>query len=74
MTPKRAARQAVHRALRAGAVRQSCVQCGAFPAEAHHPDYAKPFDVLWPNRQLLGKRPQDPASTVERGRSVRLEI
>lgn len=27
--------------------RSSCHVCGTFPADAHHEDYAKPFDVIW---------------------------
>jgi hypothetical protein len=33
-------------ALRAGDVVRPCKQCGK-SAEAHHPDYTKPYDVLW---------------------------
>ena len=33
--------------LRKGALkREPCVECGA-PAEMHHPDYAKPLEVVW---------------------------
>lgn len=27
--------------------RKPCEKCGAFPSEAHHPDYAKPLEVVW---------------------------
>jgi hypothetical protein len=27
--------------------RQACSQCGKPTAEGHHPDYEKPFDVIW---------------------------
>lgn len=28
-------------------VRQPCEVCGAEKADAHHPDYSKPLDVMW---------------------------
>jgi hypothetical protein len=28
-------------------VRGSCEECGAHEAQAHHPDYTKPFEVVW---------------------------
>lgn len=28
-------------------IRQPCLVCGAEKVEAHHPDYAKPLEVLW---------------------------
>lgn len=27
--------------------KQPCAECGEIKAEAHHPDYDKPFDVIW---------------------------
>lgn len=42
-----AAHKEVGRALRDGRLQPSpCVECGD-PAEAHHPDYSKPLDVVW---------------------------
>lgn len=42
------ARDRVCKALRTGKlVRQPCAHCGAVRTEAHHPDYAKPLDVVW---------------------------
>jgi hypothetical protein len=26
---------------------EPCVVCGAVPAQMHHPDYAKPLEVVW---------------------------
>lgn len=44
---KRYARVVVGNAIRAGKLtRQSCQVCGA-KAHAHHPDYTKPFKVIW---------------------------
>lgn len=28
-------------------VRTPCVECGAEPAEMHHPDYSKPLEIMW---------------------------
>jgi hypothetical protein len=28
-------------------VRGPCVRCGSPDAEMHHPDYAKPLDIVW---------------------------
>jgi alanyl-tRNA synthetase len=43
-----AAKNAVNNAIRAGKLeRQSCQECGAPSADAHHPDYSKPFAVMW---------------------------
>lgn len=42
-----AARNAVSNAIRDGRlVRQPCLMCGS-QAEAHHPDYDRPLDVVW---------------------------
>jgi len=47
MRAKESARLLTHHAIRAGKlVKQPCSVCGA-PAEAHHPDYSKPLDVVW---------------------------
>lgn len=48
LQPKRvAAVQALNVAVRSGQiVRQPCFVCGA-GAEAHHPDYDRPLDVVW---------------------------
>jgi hypothetical protein len=48
MTAQRAAYLAVQQALRTGTlVPQPCRVCGVEPTEAHHPDYAKPLEVVW---------------------------
>lgn len=50
---KRAIRQAVYWAVRTGVIRRPtrCERCGQSPPphrlHAHHPDYAKPLDVVW---------------------------
>lgn len=60
---KYAARQAVLVAVRKGIlVKQPCKQCGASKAQAHHPDYSKPLDVVW----LC-----DPCHRAEHGRALR---
>lgn len=44
---KNKARVAVGNAIRDGKLtKQPCFECGA-PAEAHHPDYSQPLDVVW---------------------------
>lgn len=41
------AHQKLHKAVRSGKVKkQPCWVCGE-KAEAHHPDYSKPLDVVW---------------------------
>jgi hypothetical protein len=45
---KKKARQKFAYAVKAGRiVRQPCGVCGKEPAEGHHEDYNKPFDVIW---------------------------
>jgi hypothetical protein len=45
---KRKAQTAVANAIRDGKLqRQPCEVCGAEFAEAHHPDYTKPFEIRW---------------------------
>jgi hypothetical protein len=45
---KKAARQVVSRAIKAGRLRREpCQQCGAEPTDAHHKSYDRPLDVLW---------------------------
>lgn len=45
---KKLVRGAVRIALDNGSLkRQSCTKCGIAKAEAHHPDYSKPLEVLW---------------------------
>lgn len=35
-------------ALKSGRlIRMPCVECGAVNSQAHHPDYAKPLEVVW---------------------------
>ena len=42
------ASQVVGNAIRGGKItRQPCEVCGDEKSEAHHPDYLKPFDVMW---------------------------
>ena len=42
------AHNVVRNALRLGVLqRQPCAVCGAEKAEAHHPDYDRPYDVQW---------------------------
>jgi hypothetical protein len=43
-----AARNAVSNALRDGRlIRQPCEVCGELEVQAHHDDYAKPFEIHW---------------------------
>ena len=45
---KHRAHNAVKDALERGdIVRRPCIVCGDLKAEAHHPDYARPLDVIW---------------------------
>ena len=45
---KTAARAAVNRSVRSGAlVKKPCEVCGAVKVDAHHDDYAKPLEVRW---------------------------
>ena len=45
---KIAARQKVKIAVVSGQLkRQPCVRCGAPRAQAHHPEYSRPLDVVW---------------------------
>jgi hypothetical protein len=38
----------VQNALNLGVIeRAPCSVCGADKAEAHHPDYERPYDVIW---------------------------
>jgi len=42
---------ATYKAMRHGIlVKQPCARCGG-PAEAHHPDYSQPLNVVWLCRQ-----------------------
>jgi len=51
------ARQKLRRAVRAGKIeRGPCADCGDMFAEAHHPDYSKPLDVVWLCRICHQKR------------------
>ncbi len=44
---RRAAQVAVGNAIRDGRIKKlPCFECGK-PAEAHHPDYSRPLDVIW---------------------------
>lgn len=45
---KNKARWALNKAIASGKIlREPCELCGEGKAEAHHEDYAKPFDVRW---------------------------
>ena len=45
---KVAAHNAISKAIMRGHIeRQPCSKCGESMAEAHHPDYSKPMDVIW---------------------------
>jgi len=45
---KNKARMIVSQAVRRGSLKQQpCEVCGEGKAHAHHPDYSKPFDVIW---------------------------
>lgn len=45
---KRNVRMKINNAIHNGKVKRGeCVVCGADKAEAHHPDYNKPYDVVW---------------------------
>lgn len=42
------AKRLLDNAIRDGKiVRQPCERCGASKAQAHHPDYGRPLDVVW---------------------------
>lgn len=42
------ARYTFRNAVRLGKIKkQPCAQCGEKKAQGHHPDYSKPFDVIW---------------------------
>jgi hypothetical protein len=42
------ARTIVSNAIKCGKIaRQPCVKCGAIDAQAHHPDYTQPLNVVW---------------------------
>lgn len=45
---KEACRRKTRWALKCGKLcRQPCRDCGADKAQAHHPDYSKPYDIIW---------------------------
>lgn len=49
---KHRARITLQNAVARGKVKRlPCEQCGKQPADAHHPDYRKPLDVVWLCRQ-----------------------
>lgn len=45
--PRLLARVAVHNAIVAGAITPQPCWCCGHEAEAHHPDYSRPLDVVW---------------------------
>ena len=66
---RRAAHTILNNALRKGTVcRHACFVCGG-NAEAHHPDYDRPLDVVW-----LCSRHHKEAHKLTRGDEVRVEI
>lgn len=72
MPTQEQAHHAVGRAVDAGTlVRGPCRDCGAARTQAHHPDYARPLDVVWLCRRCHraehrrnGTPPSDPAEHV----------
>lgn len=54
------ARRAVTNAIEYGRlVKEPCSVCGEQKVEAHHPDYSKPFEVVWvckPHHAELDKK------------------
>jgi hypothetical protein len=41
-------RSKLRTAIRSGMLKaQPCEWCGSIPAEAHHPNYVRPLDVMW---------------------------
>lgn len=45
---KRKAQQKVANALKSGRLKKTpCETCGKEKVEAHHPDYTKPFHIIW---------------------------
>src|SRR5262245_50593113 len=45
---KKLARRRLQQAIQKGKIlKRPCIECGKFETEAHHPDYSKPFDVIW---------------------------
>jgi len=45
---KRLAKDAVNNAIKAGKlIKQPCIKCGSKKSQGHHPDYSKPFEVIW---------------------------
>ncbi len=45
---KRAAHRVVYTAIKQGKlIKEPCTRCGLDPAQAHHPDYSKPLEVVW---------------------------
>lgn len=48
LRPKHAARWKANRAVAAGLLtHRDCQSCGNPESEKHHPDYARPLDVVW---------------------------
>ena len=45
---KKTAHKILNNAVKSGdIIRQPCSECGKLKAEAHHPDYNKPLEVIW---------------------------
>ena len=45
---KKLARRRVQKAVAAGKIqKQPCAECGTLDVQAHHRDYANPFDIMW---------------------------
>jgi Bacterial regulatory proteins, luxR family len=62
---KKAAHEALHRALKSGIIQKPevCMGCGGPDPEGHHPDYSKPLEVEWLCNACHHKRHQKSISS-----------